>query len=230
MAARFRSWWLKTRKSINVLGLIAVLVVVAALIFIEVRVYGTGFKGKTLWDWLQLLIVPVVLAIGGYLFTYTISRNERKAADRHNETEREIALDNQREAALQEYIDKMSELLLHEKLREAAELDEIVTIAQVRTLTVLPRLDAKLKKSLLQFLFDARLIYINRHIIDLGSADLSFADLNNAVLSNIDLSGANLVGAMLDFSNLTFADLSRASLYRANLFGAVLRRGGLTAL
>lgn len=55
-----------------------------------------------------------MLAAGGYLFTFTISRNERKAADRRNQTEREIAQDNQREAAVQEYIDKISELLLHE--------------------------------------------------------------------------------------------------------------------
>jgi ABC-type dipeptide/oligopeptide/nickel transport system permease component len=66
----------------------------------------TGFTGatesyKTLYDWLQLLIIPVVLALGGYLFTFTISRNERKAADRHNQTEREIAQDNQRETALE---------------------------------------------------------------------------------------------------------------------------------
>src|SRR5690348_4729992 len=137
MVAGLRSWWQKTRKPIDVLGFIIVLVVAAALIFVEVRVYGTGFKGKTLWDWLQLLIIPVVLALGGYLFTYTISRNERKAADRHNQTEREIAQDNQREAVLQEYIDKMSELLLHEKLRESQPKDEVRNIARVRTLTTL---------------------------------------------------------------------------------------------
>ncbi len=127
-------------------------VVAIALIFVEVRVYGTGFTGKTLWDWLQLLIIPAVLAIGGYLFTFTISRNERKAADTHNQTEREIAQDNQREAALQEYIDKMSELLLHEKLRESQPGDEVRKIARVRTLTVLPRLDGERKRSVLQFL------------------------------------------------------------------------------
>jgi len=145
MGARFRS-----RGAIVVA--VIVLVVAIALIFVEVRVYGTGFTGKTLWDWLQLLIIPAVLAIGGYLFTFTISRNERKAADTHNQTEREIAQDNQREAALQEYIDKMSELLLHEKLRESQPGDEVRKIARVRTLTVLPRLDGERKRSVLQFL------------------------------------------------------------------------------
>ncbi len=145
MGASFRS-------RVAIVVIVIVLVVAIALIFVEVRVYGTGFTGKTLWDWLQLLIIPAVLAIGGYLFTFTISRNERKAADTHNQTEREIAQDNQREAALQEYIDKMSELLLHEKLRESQPGDEVRKIARVRTLTVLPRLDGERKRSVLQFL------------------------------------------------------------------------------
>jgi ABC-type dipeptide/oligopeptide/nickel transport system permease component len=39
-----------------------------------------SFQGKTLWDWLQILIIPAVLAVGGYLFNLTVSRNERQAA------------------------------------------------------------------------------------------------------------------------------------------------------
>src|ERR687885_269123 len=38
----------------------------------------TGFISKpnyrTFWDWLKLLVVPVVLALGGYLFTRSESR------------------------------------------------------------------------------------------------------------------------------------------------------------
>jgi uncharacterized protein HemX len=46
---------------------------------------------------------------------------ERVAAEKQAQTERDVALDNQREGALQAYIDNMSELLLHEKLRQSAE-------------------------------------------------------------------------------------------------------------
>src|SRR6266699_1738742 len=102
----FRSWWQKAKKPLGVVGFITVLVVAITLIFVEVRLYGSGFAGKTLWEWLQLLIIPAVLALGGYLFTYTTSRNERAATEKRTQAERDISLDNQREAALQDYIDK----------------------------------------------------------------------------------------------------------------------------
>src|SRR5260221_6807826 len=160
--------------------------------------------GKTLWDWLQLLIIPVVLAVGGYVINLTISRgeqeatrqraqSEREAADKRAETERKIASDNQREAALQAYINEMSELLLHENLRESSPEDEEVRkIARVRTLTVLRRLDAERKGSVLEFLHESGLIDKDKRIIDLTLADLSHADL-----SHVDLSAANLTKAKI---------------------------------
>jgi uncharacterized protein YjbI with pentapeptide repeats len=249
MGARFHRWWQKTRKLIEVIGFITVLVVAIALTFVEVRLYGTGFAGKTLWDWLQLLIIPVVLAASGYLFTFTISRNERKAADRHNQTEREIARDNQREAALQVYIAKMAELLLHEKLRESAKGTEIRKIARVRTLTVLRRLDAERKGSVLQFLFESGLIFQSglfqdESIVDLHGADLRGANLSRAKLclieshlneadqietkeSGVNLCEVDLSKANLREASLVKADLSNANLNYANLREAILREVNL---
>src|SRR6266567_1138358 len=63
-------------------------------------------RSKTLWDWLQLLIIPAVLAVAGYVINLTISRGEQEATKQREKTEHEIAEDNQREAALQAYIDK----------------------------------------------------------------------------------------------------------------------------
>src|SRR2546421_2215066 len=130
MEARLLAWWQKAKKPLEVFCIIvgcilaiALLVVIALTYIFNVNV--PGLHAKTLWDWLQLLIIPAVLAIGGYLFSFTNSRNERKAADKHNQTERDIALDNQHESALQEYIDKMSGLLLHENLRGSEEDAEV---------------------------------------------------------------------------------------------------------
>jgi uncharacterized protein YjbI with pentapeptide repeats len=216
MGARFYLRGQKTGKPIEVIGFIPVLVVAIALIFIEVRVYGTGFTGKTLWDWLQLLIIPVVLALGGYLFTYTMGR-----------TEREIAFDRQCEVALQAYLDKISELLLEKQLRQSAPEDEVRKIARVRTLTVLPRLDSRRKKSVLQFLHESGLIDNINAIVDMKGANLKNADLNffhltRASLVGADLSAATLFNAHLDGTNLSEAGLIEANLRLAYLTNTIL--------
>ncbi len=176
--------------------------------------------GKTLWDWLGLLAalaIPIVVGFGAAWFT----TQQGKVSDAEN-------TDNQRETALQAYIDKMSELLLHEKLRDSAEDDEVRMIARVRTLTVLRRLDKERKGSVLQFLGEAGLIDKSKHIIDLSGADLSDADLRAVNLSGVNLSGANISGADLIRANLSDADLSDASLFEADLRASNLIRANLT--
>jgi hypothetical protein len=105
------------------------------------------FRGKTLWDWLELLIIPVVLAGGAILF----NRSERKA-------EREIADDRIRESTLQTYLDRMTELLLEKNLRTSGPEAEAAVVARARTLTVLGGLDAERKGALVRFLYEAHLI------------------------------------------------------------------------
>jgi len=232
MLARFRSWWKNTSKTLDavIIGSLVILLVLVVLIILG-YIFNwswTGLHGRTLYDWLQLLIIPVVLAMGGYLFNYTITRNEQKAneqraqtereaAEKQAQTERDVALDNQREAALQGYIDNMSELLLEKKLRESGENDEVQTLARVRTLTVLPRLDGRRKASVVQFLYESGLIHKDKKIIDLKGADLMEAYVVGATLVGADLSVANLHRATLAFTNLSFTNLSRAYMVGANL-------------
>ena len=256
MKAMLRSWWQQIKKqrvSIGVVGI--VLVVVIALIIAGYWFDWTGFNGytqvttahtlsgpnagtvtrtevyqpgKALWDWLQLLIIPAVLAAGGYLFTYTTSRNEQKATQLRDQTERDVALDNQREAALQGYLDNMSELLLEKKLRESGENDEVQTLARVRTLTVLPRLDGRRKASVVQFLYESGLIHKDKKIVDLKGADLMEAYVVGATLVGADLRGANLYRATLAFTNLRGANLSGDYMEGANLSFTNLRGANLS--
>ena len=76
---------------------------------------GTGFTNKTLWDWLQLLIIPLALAIIALLFNLASTRTEQKIANQRYEQDQKIALDKQREDLLQTYLNRMSELLLEKK-------------------------------------------------------------------------------------------------------------------
>jgi uncharacterized protein YjbI with pentapeptide repeats len=275
MEARLCSWWQKVRKPLEIFVAIVGCILVIALLVVIALAYIfnlsiPGLRGKTLWDWLQLLIIPAVLAIGGYLFNFTTSRNERlateqrvqierKAAAKRDRTERVIALDNQNEEALQSYIDKMSELLLEKKLRDSKGEDEVRTIARVRTLTVLPRLDKERKRSVLQFLHESGLIDKNRRIIELSGADLGEAYLQGANLKGSDLSkadlcgnnrrvegpylayhpanmrgvhlnGANLSGAFMVGVNLHYAHLESANLSDTDLEFADLSEANLTGV
>ena len=203
----------------------------------------TYYRGKTLWDWLELLIVPVVLALAAYWFSRQERQADREAAEKRAQfdrdaaekrsiIDREIATDRLQEAALQSYYDKMTELLMENSLREAPEGEEVISIARSRTLATLRSLDNNRKGLLIGFLNEARLIGTGRPVIRLEEADLTGANLwgtnlGGAALSGVDLSGANLSGTNLraaDLSgvNLTGANLSSTNLCQAQLIDANL--------
>jgi len=186
----------------------------------------TGITTKTLWDWLNLLgvlAIPVVVGFGAAWFTTKQTQASEAANKRQHDTELEISTDNQREAALQAYIDNISELLLDKNLRESAENNEVRNIARVRTLTVLSRLDDVRKRTVLQFLHESGLIAKGKSIIDLHGADFRQADLGGAgLLSSSSLDYSHLEGANLSFADLRGADLRGADLGRANLEGTQL--------
>jgi hypothetical protein len=206
-------------------GIVAVLVV---LIRIGYALQWTGFgqskvaqdvrPGKTLWDWLKLLIVPAVLAIGGYLFTRSENRATQAAAERRAQDE-----------ALQAYLDQMSAMLIPNKdqpsLYKAYQGDSLSSVARARTLTVLPRLDGNRKARVVQFLYESGLITKDRPVLDLRGADLRGANLGGAIMGAANLSWANLSRA-----NLSGAFLSKADLIGADLDGAFLRGADLSGV
>lgn len=172
---------------------------------------------KTLWDWLDLLIVPVVLAIGGYLFNGSQNRATREAAERRAQDD-----------ALQAYLDQMGEMILDKNhpLGEAPESSDQRILARARTLTVVERLDAFRKRSALGFLLEAGLLTPRPSsedpVISLHQANLEGARLSDFWLIGSSLYGANLKGADLSRANLQDAKLFGANLEGANLRGAIL--------
>lgn len=233
-----RSWWQQIKqRRVTILVVAIILVATIALIIVGYRFDWTGFNGnsksgKTLWDWLQLLAalaIPVVVGFGVVWFT----ARQGKVADAENK-------DNQRETALQAYIDKMSELILEKKLRDSAEEDEVRNIARVRTITVLTRLDTRRIGYVFTFLREAgpmsttsdssvvSLKDADLRTVQWGRADLFRADLRGTNLSGANLSLTNLSGAFLDGASLSDADLSDAFLYEANLSGAFLDGANLS--
>ena len=181
----------------------------------------TGFGGKTLWDWMRLLMLPIVLAGAAFW----ISSTQRGI-------ELEIEKDRQQEAVLREYMDGVTELLLDNGLRTSEEGAPVRAVARARTLTVVRELDGKRKGLLLRFLSQLDLIrgeaLVSLGEADLRGADLRDADLRLADLSFADLRDADLSGADLIFADLFGADLSGASLSGASMIGADLFNADLS--
>ncbi len=204
MGAKLQSWWQKIKHhpfiATGMIGLIA-------LIFSGYWFHWawTGFN-KTLWDWMQLLLIPVALALVAIWF----NRNERL-------NEQQIASENRQEAALQAYLDRLAELLMKEGLRTSKPKDEVRIAARARTLTILRQLDAFRKAEVIKFLYESDLIGVDADncVIDLAGANLREASFFLANLSRV-----NLIGAELHFAEFTIVDLTEANLTEAELTGA----------
>jgi uncharacterized protein YjbI with pentapeptide repeats len=190
-----------------------------------------GFRGKTVWDFLQLLIVPLMLVAIGLVFSLQQDARQQRVEDQRADAERVLADQRAQDEALQAYLDQMSGLLLEKDLRTSEVNSEVRTLAQVRTLTVLGRLDPSRKTAVMQFLVDADLVQsIDERdpIISLNGADLSGANVSDANLRNADLNGADLSDSDLSDSDLSFADSANADLSFADLSDANLRGASLS--
>ena len=214
-----------------------------------VKEYG----GKPLWDWLQLLIVPLVIAAIGFWFTASQNTRQQQIEnhraqqaqnieDKRAQAERALAKQSAQDEALQAYLAQMSNLMLDKNLLESEHGDAVYTLAQARTATVMTRLDSGRNKTVLGFLWNSGLVgessnvessvNLFRHIdlrgADLRGRNLSNAPLRGASLDHADLRGAILVradlrGASLGDTKLSDAIMSQADLSNASLFGADLR-------
>jgi uncharacterized protein YjbI with pentapeptide repeats len=175
--------------------------------------------GKTLWDWLSLLGVPVSLAVLGYV----LQQLQQKRAD-------ELA----KEEVLQVYFDRLSVLLVDKNLlaiaakgdqatgEEQQLLDSSKNVIRARTLSILRRFenDPQRKGSVIRFLTEADID--NKLRLNLSKANLSGANLSDLDLSNAFLSDADLSSADLSYINFNEANLTNANLTNAYLRGAIL--------
>ncbi len=242
-AEQHQTWWQKNKQLlISAIVIISVLLLAFALVIYLFGWDWTGFTGgtskitktpqgttteyspgKNLWDWMQLLIIPLVLAVAVFWLNQMQRGREQRTTQQQAELERELTRDNQAETLLQAYIDKISELLLEKQLRESQPENEVRKLARVRTLTVLHSLDAKRQASVLKFLYESSLIDKDKFIIDLSGVNLSGADLEGA-----ELIGVRLVDAMFAGNSMPFVDLHDADLTGANIWGANLNNANLS--
>lgn len=221
--------WLKAKLKLFVIAGIVILLVLFTVSFVGgywLKWGWTGFPehigpntpqyqpAKTLWDWLNLL---GVFAIPAAILWFTV---------RQAQVSKEENIDNQREAEMQAFIDKILNLEFQSVLSKGPAIG-VKVMAEERTKIVLRRLDLARKVTVLQFLYDRGLIYVDQGPINLHGANLSEADMSGFLITSICLSKTSLCQANLSKAKLRLADLSGANLSGANLNGVDLSSANL---
>ena len=222
--------------------IIGVLIILTILVLstAAVSVYGyrtkspkVGVHEKTFWDWLSILIVPVLLTLGGIQFAAYQDIHRQAIENQRTKTQQEIENERARDAAMQTYLDRIGSLMLSHNLRNAEEGDVAYALARARTSAVIASLDASHNKSVTRFLGESGLTGAEEtglrgaeksSVSIVAGIDLRNADLSGTHLTGADLRGTVLVGANLRSSFLLGADLTRAALSDANLEGAYLQQ------
>jgi hypothetical protein len=206
---QYQSRWRPSRS--QVLWASGIVAISTVFIFIGYR------YGITLWDWLELLIVPAVIAAGGLWFNQQQRERELETADRRA-----------RDEALEAYLNQMGQLLLSDAWIKGEGEDRIRALARAHTLTALARAGADLrgvaperKRSIVRFLLETELLKNKQGL-------LSNSDLGGANLFGLPMEDISLYLAYLRDAVLAHSDLRNTDLQRADLTGADLREADLT--
>jgi uncharacterized protein YjbI with pentapeptide repeats len=207
----------------------------------------SGFQKKTLWDWLQLLIIPLMLALGAF---YLNSASESSRVQ--EQIKQEILTD---------YFSKMQDLIVetkkvketsgykesHPKDQEVMLLPEFSSTAQALTLSVLEQLDGKRKGKVITYLAESQLITITvdnnkpstQPEIKLDGANLDDIELGNngqrnslnenemtiinqIQIKNANMKRANLSGLRSRYSGLNGSNLENATLENVDFTGSIM--------
>jgi uncharacterized protein YjbI with pentapeptide repeats len=201
-------------------------------------------EAKSLWDWLDLLIIPAAIALIGWLFSeIEKSKNNKREEER---SQNEIV-----ESFLQTMTNLIIEHGLHDNLNQ-----QLLSIVRARINIAVNNLNGARRGQILQFLYESELIDFNPKIkllginfqnalldeIVLGQSEIKGAYFNNASIKNANLKGGNFTGcdfsranfsnSLLENTDFSYSILSKASLKyidltTVNFEGAILNGANL---
>jgi uncharacterized protein YjbI with pentapeptide repeats len=175
---------------------------------------------KTVWDWLQLLIVPAILAVIAVGYNAAQASREHQREDRRIREDRAIARAAAQDAAVLAYFAQGRDLILRENLVASSPAAEL---ARNKTLAIVHRLDGTRKAEIVRFLFEANLLARKLQILNLAEADLRHLNLAYArVPQDVSLHDAILRRARFDGTRLVGTDFTHADLQGASFRGALL--------
>ena len=186
----------------------------------------TLLLGHSLFNWVEALAVPVVIATISGLFLVAAQR-----AAHRSDSQREWGLEEDRSNTLRAYPDRISELILEHGLAVSTTESAVRAGAVARTYAALRVLDGTWKGILGRFPHESHLINGSSPVISLALADLAGSTLSSADLQVCNFSEANLNAAAFDKAALReaifkYAVISADQLTRAaDLVGAIQQDG-----
>lgn len=172
---------------------------------------------KTLWDLASLLIIPAVLSAGAIFYNQAVSNAESIKTEQQNQ-----------ETILQDYIDRMSNLLTDKNLAKSQKGDPVRNVARTQTRTTIYRLSGGRKGLVVRFLKEGGLIDLEDTIILTAGLDLRTVNLKRANLNYCNFSHANFIQANLERVQLQNTQCYKTNFTEANFANADLRNANLS--
>jgi O6-methylguanine-DNA--protein-cysteine methyltransferase len=214
-----------------------VLVGILLLLIVAVNIVSnfkwSGFQKKSLWDWLQLLVVPSMLAFGAFYLNYSSEARDK-----------ELAIKQQQQEIVKDYFSKMQTLILEEKKIRISQTPpkqiekdykdyysknsssskdqqklspESQSIGKALTFAVLDEVNGIQKGKVITYLAEAGLINTDKPQIDLENANLKDMQLDSVILTNVNIRKAHMQNAKLSKVQFTASDLRGANFSGATL-------------
>jgi uncharacterized protein YjbI with pentapeptide repeats len=166
---------------------------------------------KTLFDWLDLLIIPLSLGFLGWLY-----KEAEKSKTERGEEERS------RNESLNSFFNIITDLLKNHDL-SGSPSNQTKAMARTRINMTLSQLDGGRKGQLLQFLYESDLID-NSPKLKLLGANFNAAILDQIVLGGSEIRGAFFKNASIKEANLNEIILNSSNLENANLSGSLVEK------
>lgn len=248
------SWLKKWQVWVSILFLLFLVVLVGLIrnTSFDWRPYNNEFqeaRDPTLWDFLELFIIPIILTVGGLLYEgisrkrerdrekeeRVLEKERRNLEDRRNQEEAERrdklreSTDRERyqHANLSEFMDRI-EALYGSKGERLFDVDEPTrATARARIKHVLHQADMKRKQYVIDFLLDSKLALVTderdkKHSL-LEGFSLEETDFCGLKMNRFDLTGVNLEGSRFELS----PDLNGVEM-PADLSGACLSTANIS--
>jgi hypothetical protein len=180
----------------------------------------SGFQKKSFWDWLQLLIVPLMLAFGAFYLNYASETKDKQIAEERKQQE-----------LLKDYFSKMQTLIIEANKLSKSQWEplehfaneklpgQFQPIAQALTLAVLDELDGLRKGKVITYLAESGFITKETFTINLNGANLQKLELKGVSLNSVIINKADMTGAKLTNLEFTDSDLGASNFSQANLDG-----------